>query len=558
MKCTKKSLKVLFILLLAYILLSNCTNINVYAKGKAPKWTATATSQNYTYTGKKIKPKITVKYQGKKLKPKNYKLTYPKTSVNPGTYKVKVTLKGKYKGKKLHGKKYIKYNVIIPQVQNLNYTRFENYLYFTWSQSNNITGYNVEVSNNGTLDTETKKDTKKSNCNFYSIKMSEYGVDYTCRVRSYKKIGQKTYYSKWTTKTIAIPFPDYQMTTKTVNGISIAYNYNSFPFFKYTADTKAKKNFAQSYFPIFIKQRLNNDFVIHTQYNGNCGFNNFSNTQYIPNRKDAEVVTDIDVTYYDEMPKDDEMQQTLYKQGYIGYILINVSCLLDQQQSVDVYFGDEKVITLVSNGFSASTQYDYMKYYRYDPFLKPAYNYSTDTKLKDILNDVAKCSPDMTDFEKYTALNYWISCHSYSEYTCWGAATVAEAMTMLGYSYIPLYCSYQDDSGNIYNNYTRYYSPRSKQTHYPYGHMITLIYMQQGKFLYCEVQGWADSSSEFVFNPEGWNRPNYNMEDVLHSVSDKFSLNEYQTINELMSNDYNVDIYKYDPFDWHTWKNDLN
>lgn len=57
------------------------------------------------------------------------------------------------------------------------------------------------------------------------------------------------------------------------------------------------------------------------------------------------------MVYYDEMPVGDKMQQTLYKQGYIGYILVNVSCLLDKKQSVDVYFGDTKVVTLVSNGF---------------------------------------------------------------------------------------------------------------------------------------------------------------------------------------------------------------
>ncbi len=561
MKCRKFTLKILFIILLIYILLPNCTHINAYAKGKTPKWAVSISKKEYSYTGKKVKPKVTVKYQGKKLKQKNYKLTYAKNPVAPGSYKIKVTLTGKYKGKKLHGKKYIKYKISIPKIQNLSHNIYEDYLTFYWSSDKNVTGYNIEVSNNGTLDTELKKEDLNSQHPFYQFNIKEWEVNYTCRVRSYQKIGKKTYYSDWSTITVQIPSPNYQMTTNTINGVSIAYNCNEFPFFKYTAttfDNTEKMSFAQCYFPIFIKERLSNEFVIHTQYNGSCGFNNFSNTQYIPNRKDAQVVSDISLTYYDKMPENDKMQQSLYKQGYIGYILVNVSCLLNEKQSVDLYFGDEKVVTLISNGFSSSASYDYIKYYNYNPFLSPAYDYHTESKLKSILNDVAQCSSNMTDYETYTAIAYWIKSHSYSEYTCWGAATVAETMTMLGYPYIPLYCSYLDnDTNDLYNDYSRYYSPRSKQTHYPLGHMITLIFMEQNKFLYCEVQGWASSSEQFVFNPDGWSKPQNSMEDALHFTSNNFLLNEYQTISQLMNGDYGIDITKYDPFDWHTWKNDL-
>ena len=243
------------------------------------------------------------------------------------------------------------------------------------------------------------------------------------------------------------------------------------------------------------------------------------------------------------------MQQTLYKQGYIGYILVNVSCLLDKKQSVDVYFGDTKVVTLVSNGFSNSVEFNRKKYWEYDPFLEPVYNYGSEVYLKGILKDVAQCATDMTDYETYTALNYWISSHSYSEYTCWGAATVANAMAELGYPYIILSCSYDGENG-LYNDYSRYYSAASKKPHNASGHMVTLIFMEQGKFVECEVQGRASDSSEFKFDPTGWHKPTYS---TLTSASCKFALNEYNTIEELMKGDYYVDINKYDPYDWHTW-----
>lgn len=296
---------------------------------------------------------------------------------------------------------------------------------------------------------------------------------------------------------------------------------------------------------------MKDDFIIHTEYNGKCGFSSFSHSQYIPNRKNAQVATNISVTYYDKMPTGDKMQQALYMQGYVGYILVNVSCLLDKKQSVDVYLGNKKVVTLESDGFSKCKEYDYVKYRGYNPFMEPVYIYESEVLLEDMLKDVAKCASNMTDYETYTALKYWIQNHSYSEFTCWGAATVANAMMELGYPYIILSCSYDGKDG-LYNDYSRYYSPASKILHNPGGHMITLIFMEPGRFVKCEVQGYGYSSSEFKFDPTGWQRP-VNSTSTLISASSEFDLNEYNTIEELMKGDYYIDINKYDPYDWHTW-----
>lgn len=84
--------------------------------------------------------------------------------------------------------------------------------------------------------------------------------------------------------------------------------------------------------------------------------------------------------------------------------------------------------------------------------------------------------------------------------------------------------------------------------------VVTLIFMGQGKFVECEVQGYASDSSEFKFDPTGWHKPTYS---TLTSASCKFALNEYNTIEELMKGDYYVDINKYDPYDWHTWSTHL-
>ena len=65
--------------------------------------------------------------------------------------------------------------------------------------------------------------------------------------------------------------------------------------------------------------------------------------------------------------------------------------------------------------------------------------------------------------------------------------------------------------------------------------MVTLIFMEQGKFVECEVQGRASDSSEFKFDPTGWHKPTYS---TLTSASCKFALNEYNTIEELMKGDF--------------------
>ena len=47
------------------------------------------------------------------------------------------------------------------------------------------------------------------------------------------------------------------------------------------------------------------------------------------------------------------------------------------------------------------------------------------------------------------------------------------------------------------------------------------------------------------------------MNQSLWDGEERFPLNEYKTINELMKGDYQIDSYKYDAFDWRTWKNYL-
>lgn len=156
----KRGLLLAVVILLVFgIFAFQGADIETYAKGTTSKWTVTTSKKTYAYTGKKIKPKVTVKYKGKKLEPKNYKVTYPKKPVKPGKYKIKVTLKGKYKGKKLKGSKTIEYSIAVPAVKGLSGTiksgeYYGDALCFSWDDNSamNIDGYDIEVKNNGKME----------------------------------------------------------------------------------------------------------------------------------------------------------------------------------------------------------------------------------------------------------------------------------------------------------------------------------------------------------------------------------------------------------------------
>ena len=53
----------------------------------------------FTYTGKKINPKVTIKFNGVKLSKKNYKISY-KNNKKKGTATIIIKGKGNFVGKK--------------------------------------------------------------------------------------------------------------------------------------------------------------------------------------------------------------------------------------------------------------------------------------------------------------------------------------------------------------------------------------------------------------------------------------------------------------------------
>lgn len=154
-----------------------------------------------SYTGKVIKPEVVVKdSKDKKISSKYYSVKYSNGRKAIGTYKITVTFKGRYYGKKvLTFKINPKATTITTLKSNKNGFTVEynkqstaNGYQMQYSTSKNFTSAKtVKVTNNKTVSKTIRK--LKANKNYY------------VRVRTYKKVGNKTYYSNWSkTKSLKV------------------------------------------------------------------------------------------------------------------------------------------------------------------------------------------------------------------------------------------------------------------------------------------------------------------------------------------------------------------
>lgn len=135
------------------------------------------------YTGKEIKPALVVKYGSKKLTSNDYVITYSR-NVNPG--KATITLKGKgnYTGTKV-----ISFLIQLPKVSDLKLTASYSTVKISYASKKNIDGYEI-------YDYSTKK-AKKIKGTSYQFTNLKSANSYVYKVRTYKKINGKFYYSPY-------------------------------------------------------------------------------------------------------------------------------------------------------------------------------------------------------------------------------------------------------------------------------------------------------------------------------------------------------------------------
>lgn len=144
---------------------------------------------NKTYTGKQIKPSLTVTYSGKKLvKGTDYTISYG-TNKSTGKGTIKVTGKGNYTGT------YTKTFYIVPKKPSISsVTKAKKGATVKWKKVTGATGYQVAYRIKGTSKWYyvTVKTTKKK---FTGLRHKSYYV----KVRAYKTVSSKKYYGSYST-----------------------------------------------------------------------------------------------------------------------------------------------------------------------------------------------------------------------------------------------------------------------------------------------------------------------------------------------------------------------
>ena len=167
----------------------------IYRPGKI---TLSATS--YTYNGKQKKPKVTITdSKGKLISPTNYTVSYSKNKA-VGTAAIKITWKGNYSGTSS------KSFTIRPKGTSITKTAATaKRLTVKWKkQTTQASGYEVQYSTNKDFPKKTTiaKKTKKATSQTLAVKnlkgKNQKAIK-KCyvRIRTYKTVNGKTYYSKW-------------------------------------------------------------------------------------------------------------------------------------------------------------------------------------------------------------------------------------------------------------------------------------------------------------------------------------------------------------------------
>ena len=146
------------------------------------------------YSGKSLKPSVTVKNGKKTLKNgRDYKVTY-KNNKNVGTATVTITGKGSYKGSKKLTFKILPKEAVLSGVQ----SKTAKTVWVKWKRDSAVTGYVIQYSTDKNFKKDVKKVTvTKNKTSSITLKKLKSKKNYYVRVASYKKVNGKTYTGKY-------------------------------------------------------------------------------------------------------------------------------------------------------------------------------------------------------------------------------------------------------------------------------------------------------------------------------------------------------------------------
>ena len=130
---------------------------------------------------------------GKELTADSYEITYPKNATKVGKYSILVTLKGDYYA----GNITEDFTIIPKGTAFTKLSLSKRKIVAKWKkQTSQTTGYQIQYATNKKFKSSKKVTSKKSTTR-KTIKKLKSKKTYYVRVRTYKKLYDTNYYSKW-------------------------------------------------------------------------------------------------------------------------------------------------------------------------------------------------------------------------------------------------------------------------------------------------------------------------------------------------------------------------
>ena len=162
------------------------------AKIKLTKSNTKVTVKAQAWTGKALKPKVTVKLNGKALKKgTDYKVSY-KNNTDIGKARVTVTGVGKYTGTVT-----VSFIINPKVVSGLSLKAGAGKLTASWKKVSGVTGYQIQYGLKSSFKGAKKVTVKKAATVKKVLKQLTTGKAYYVRIRAYKKVDKKPYWSDW-------------------------------------------------------------------------------------------------------------------------------------------------------------------------------------------------------------------------------------------------------------------------------------------------------------------------------------------------------------------------
>ena len=205
--------------------ISGNVDLNYYYKSNPVSMSKATISSipNQKYTGGKITPNISVKYNNKTLvKNKDYTISF-KNNTNIGTATATIKGKGSYTGTKSITFKIVPKTVTNPKVSSTTSSSIK----LSWSKVSNASGYQIyrSTSKNGTY-TKVKDITSSSTLSYTNSSLSS-NKKYYYKIRAFKIVNGRKYYGYYSSiinGETKVSTPTVKLSTPKSKSIKVSWN----------------------------------------------------------------------------------------------------------------------------------------------------------------------------------------------------------------------------------------------------------------------------------------------------------------------------------------------